>query len=49
MRIFNMLGNGMGGIDWNGFDLMVAKFGIEDPDGLIERLYVIKGYEPPKP
>jgi hypothetical protein len=42
-----MLSNGSGGLDWSGFDLAVAKFGIEDVDGLIERLHVIKAHRPP--
>mgnify|MGYP006958834259 CR=1 FL=1 len=38
----------MGGIDWAGFPLLVAKFGVDDVEGLIDRLLVIRGYEPPK-
>jgi hypothetical protein len=36
----------MGGLDWAGFPLMVMKFGVEDVEGLIERLCAIKAYRP---
>lgn len=36
----------MGGIDWAGLDLVAAKLGIDDIEGLIERLYVIKTHRP---
>jgi hypothetical protein len=48
LQIAAALSNGMGGIDWAGFPLMVAKFGVDDVDGLIERLVVIKNHQPPK-
>lgn len=38
----------MGGLDWNGLEAMVEFYGIEDVDGLIERLLVIKSHTPPK-
>lgn len=38
----------MGGIDWSGFPMMVAKYGIDDPDDLIERLTVIRLHRPPQ-
>lgn len=37
-----MLGNGMGGLDWRGFDLACAYFGVRDVDMLIHRLLIIK-------
>ena len=43
---FNLLSNGMGGIDWSGLDVVVTKLGIEDVEGLIDRFYVIKNHRP---
>jgi hypothetical protein len=36
----------MGGFDWSGLELLVAKFGVADIDALIERLEVIKKHDP---
>lgn len=47
MRTWNMLANGMGGLDWAGLPLAVALFGINDVDGLLHRLQVIKAHRPP--
>lgn len=49
LRVWNMLANGMGGLDWAGLPLAVAHFGIADVDGLLHRLQVIKSHNPPKP
>lgn len=38
----------MGGIDWRGVELVADMFGIEDHDGLYERLLVIKSWDPKK-
>lgn len=38
----------MGGIDWSGLDLVVAKYGIEDVDGLIDRLYILRTHQSPR-
>lgn len=38
----------MGGLDWSGLDVVVEKYGIEDVDGLLDRLLVIKTHTPPK-
>jgi hypothetical protein len=38
----------MGGLDWAGLGLMVEMFGIEDVEGLIQRLLIIKSHVPPK-
>ena len=49
VRVWNMLANGMGGIDWRALPLPVELFGITDIEGLIHRLLVIKSHNPPKP
>lgn len=46
LTVQNFLANGMGGLDWSGFDLVVEKLGIEDVDGLLDRLLVIKTHKP---
>lgn len=43
---FNLLSNGMGGIDWSGLNVVVTKLGIEDLEGLIDRLALIKNHRP---
>lgn len=48
LRVWNMLSNGMGGMDWAGLQLAVAMFGIVDVEGLIDRLLLIKAYKPPE-
>lgn len=48
LRVWNMLANGMGGIDWAGLPLAVELFGIADVDVLLHRLQVIKAHNPPK-
>lgn len=47
MRCWNLLANGMGGIDWAGLPLAVEWLGVTDVDGLIHRLQVIKAHKPP--
>lgn len=37
----------MGGIDWQGLDLVTELFGITDVEGLVQRLAVIKLHKPP--
>lgn len=44
--IFNLLSNGMGGISWDGLELQVAFFGIDDVEGLVSRLNLIKLHTP---
>jgi len=48
MRVWNMLANGMGGLDWSGMPLAVALYGITDVEGLLHRLQVIKAHKPPQ-
>lgn len=42
IRVWNLLANGHGGIDWSGLPLVTELLGIDDIDGLILRLQVIK-------
>lgn len=49
IRIFNLLSNGMGSFDWSGLEILVEMYGVEDIEGLIDRLFTIKRHEPPKP
>lgn len=48
IRVFNMLQDGMGGLSWDGLPVAIDHYGIEDTDGLIERLLVIKSHKPEK-
>jgi hypothetical protein len=45
--VWNLLSNGYGGIDWDGLQIMVARFGITDVEGLIDDLGAIKSWRPP--
>jgi hypothetical protein len=42
------MANGTGGLDWSGLPLAMGFLGIEDVEGLMNDLMVIKGYIPPK-
>jgi hypothetical protein len=46
IRTYNMLANGMGGLDWAGLPLACAYLGVRDVEGLIDRLLVIKQHNP---
>lgn len=48
-RVFSMLANGMGGLDWAGLGLAAAFHGARDLEDLTERLLVIKLHRPTKP
>ncbi len=48
IRIYNLLANGMGGLDWSGLPLWCGALGVTDVEGLLCRLEVIRGHEPPK-
>jgi hypothetical protein len=48
LRVWNMLNNGMGGLDWSGLPLAAAMFDVGDMEDLITRVLVIKGHSPPK-
>lgn len=49
MQAYNLLANGMGGIDWAGLEVVAAYLGIQRIDPLIHALGVIKAHRPPKP
>lgn len=42
IKAWNLLTNGMGGLDYAGLPLVCAKLGVRDVDGLVDRLLVIK-------
>ena len=42
IKAYNLLSNGMGGIDWAGLDVVVEMLGIEDVEALIEALLCIR-------
>lgn len=46
IAVFNVLCDGFGGVNWAGLDLWVEKLGIEDVDGLLDRLRIIKLHKP---
>lgn len=46
IRAWNLLANGMGGIDWNGFDRIVEHLSIDDEEWLVESLYAIRFHKP---
>lgn len=48
IRAWNLLHNGMGGIDWSGLPYVVAHLGVHDASGLIDRLLIIKAHKPPE-
>lgn len=47
IRVFNGLANGMGGLDWAGLPLLCAYHCVNDVEGLLHRLLVIKTHRPP--
>lgn len=48
IRGWNLLSNGMGGIDWAGLPLVVALLGVQEVEPFVDRLLVIKTHKPPK-
>jgi hypothetical protein len=48
IKAWNILANGSGGLDFSGLPYVVARFGIKDVAGLIDRLEVIKNHKPPE-
>jgi hypothetical protein len=47
-RAYSLLANGMGGIDWSGLPVVCAWLGVQDIDGLLHRIAVIKAHKPPE-
>lgn len=48
IKAWNLLGNGMGGVDWAGFPYVVELLGVQDPEQLMGHLLHIKAYRPPE-
>lgn len=48
-KVYAMLSNGMGGLDWAHLDLAAELHGAGDREALIERLMVIKLHRPELP
>lgn len=48
LRAWALLSNGMGGIDWQGFERVAAHLCITDEEWLIESLCAIKTHRPPQ-
>lgn len=48
IEVWNALCDGNGGMDWGGLQLLVELYGIEDVEGLVMRLKVIKAHKPPQ-
>lgn len=48
VKAWNLVANGMGGIDWAGLPAACAWLGIDDIDSLIARLLVIKTHKAPE-
>lgn len=46
IAVFNMVSNGMGGIDWGAVPFACDYLGVEDVDVIVERLLVIKSHKP---
>lgn len=49
IQAFNLLANGMGGVDWAGLDVVVEMLGVRDVEGLVHRIGVLKLHRPPAP
>ena len=47
IRCWNLLADGQGGLNWAGLELVAAWLGVDDLDGLLQRLQVIKLHKPP--
>lgn len=47
--MFKALSNDMGGVDWGGVPLMCEWWGVDDLDGLLHRLTVLKSLTREKP
>jgi hypothetical protein len=48
MHVFNLLADGMGGMNWSGLPLICGWLGLTDVEGLMQRLAVIKLHRKPE-
>ena len=48
IQIYNSLANGMGGLDWAVLPLFAGLHGVDDIEGLVDRLLTIKLHKPPE-
>lgn len=48
IRAWNLLATGSGGIDWSGLPVVAELLGVEDVEGLLTRLEVIRMHKPPE-
>lgn len=48
MQAYNLLSNGMGGLDWAGLPIVAAYLGISRVEPLLHALAVIKAHKPPR-
>lgn len=48
VKAWNLLSNGMGGIDYAGLPYVTALLGIEDVEALLSALLVIRMHDPKK-
>jgi hypothetical protein len=46
--IYRLLANGMGGVNWEGLPLWCGYLGVQDVDGLMQRLVAIRMHAPKK-
>jgi hypothetical protein len=46
LDVWRLLHNGSGGLDWAGLPFVVDLYGIQDVEGLVHRLGVIKTHQP---
>jgi hypothetical protein len=46
VKVFNATANGMGGVQWTALPLFVALYGVQDIEGLIDRLLVLLQHRP---
>ena len=47
LRAWALLANGMGAVDWSGLPVVAAYLDVDDVEGLVDRLHVIKTHKGP--
>lgn len=45
-RAYNMLANGMGGLDWAGLEVVAEVLRVDDVERLIECMHVVRWFKP---